>query len=79
MLEYGHLNTWRTRDIQVDVPNYATDMSLALNGFYLMKEYNAIHEFGERWRDDRDGLWREICAFWHVADILPHPPEIPTE
>ena len=79
MLEYGHLNAWRTRDIQVSVPNIVTDMSLALDGFYMMKEYIAITEFGKRWREDREGLWKEICKFWDVADVLPFPPEIPTE
>ena len=76
---YGHLNAWRTHDIQVADPNVATDMSLALEGYYLMKEMTALRDFGIRWRMDREGLWREICEYWSVADVLPLPPEVPPE
>lgn len=79
MLGYGHLNAWRTRDIQVSNDSVPTDMSLALDGYYMMMEYRALNEFGRRWRQDREGLWREICEFWNVADVLPLPPEIATE
>ena len=77
ILDYGNLNAWRTPDIEVRDPSVATDMSLALEGYYMMKEFNAVREFGRRWREDREGLWREICEFWHVADVLPLSPEIP--
>jgi len=79
ILQYGQLNAWRTPDIQVRDPNVATDMSLALEGCYMMKEFNALKEFGIRWRDDREGLWREICEFCEVFDVLPLSPEIPWE
>ena len=74
--QYGELNAWRLPDINMrDSSNVsATDMVLALEGYYLMKDFIALKEFGIRWREDRVGLWREIVDFWGFGDVLPDPP-----
>jgi hypothetical protein len=75
--QVGGLNVWNLPDVNDGGNNVLSDMSLALDGYYLMKEFIAIREFGQRWRDDRPRLWREIVEFWQVGDILPDPPQDP--
>jgi hypothetical protein len=75
--EIGGLNAWRLPDVELADSSIPSDMSLAMEGYFLMKQFNALKEFGTRWRDEKRELWREIVDFWGFGDVLPDPPSDP--
>lgn len=73
-LQIGGLNAWRLPDVEMSDHSVSSDMSLALDGYHLMKQFTALKEFRRRWRHERRELWREIVDFWEFGDVLPDPP-----
>jgi hypothetical protein len=76
MFSLGRMTTWNRPDIQVGERNVETDVSLALEGYYLMHEWKVYQDFITRWKDEkeREKLWKEVVEFWGFEEAFPKPP-----
>jgi hypothetical protein len=81
MFSMGRMTTWKQPDVQAVETNVVTDVALALDGYYLMHEWNAYRDFEIRWKDEkeREKLWTEIVQFWRFQEVFPKPPTGPCE
>ena len=57
------------------------DMAILLQGFWVMRENQAVIEFGTRWNDkeQRKAMVREILQFWQVYDVYGEIPKLDFE
>jgi hypothetical protein len=54
-------------------------METMLEGWFMIREWHAIQDFGRMWRDHegRKQLFREAVDFWGYGDVYPDEGEAP--